>query len=139
MLTPFMLPDHLRLILLQLNCAGADYCHSLPATAGTHVQASLTAPTQMLPAHLRSSYTVISTGMIIPALSCVAALYSLQNCMMLTPCSVQSGAMHASVMHVCVDDSCRNPASSHALLQFPTFFLPVCWSFFQQLFNHRQR
>ena len=33
----------------------------------------------------RSSYTVISTGMIVPALSCVAALYCLQKSMMLTP------------------------------------------------------
>ena len=35
---------------------------------------------------LRSSKTEISTGITYPALSCVRALYSLQNAMMLTPC-----------------------------------------------------
>src|SRR5579885_170665 len=34
----------------------------------------------------RSSKTVISTGTMVPAWSWVLALYSLQNCMMLTPC-----------------------------------------------------
>ena len=34
-----------------------------------------------------TSKTVISTGMTVPALSCVAALYSLQKPMMLTPCT----------------------------------------------------
>ena len=35
---------------------------------------------------LRSAYTVITTGMIIPACDRVRALNSLQNCMMFTPC-----------------------------------------------------
>ena len=35
---------------------------------------------------LRSSYTEISTGITIPALSAVLALYSLQNIMIFTPC-----------------------------------------------------
>lgn len=39
----------------------------------------------------RASYTVISTGMMVPALSCVAALYSLQNCIMLTPLAPSAG------------------------------------------------
>lgn len=34
-----------------------------------------------------TSKTVISTGMTVPTLSCVAALYSLQKAMMLTPCN----------------------------------------------------
>ena len=34
----------------------------------------------------RSSYTVISTGMTLPRCASVAALYALQNSMMLTPC-----------------------------------------------------
>lgn len=33
-----------------------------------------------------TSNTVISTGITVPTLSCVAALYSLQKAMMLTPC-----------------------------------------------------
>ena len=43
-----------------------------------------------------TSKTVISTGMICPILSCVCALYSLQNCMMLTPCrhSTLQGDLH---------------------------------------------
>lgn len=40
---------------------------------------------------LHTSYTVISTGMMVPALSCVAALYSLQNCIMLTPLAPRAG------------------------------------------------
>ena len=35
---------------------------------------------------LPTSNTVISTGMTVPIFSCVAALYSLQNCMIFTPC-----------------------------------------------------
>ena len=34
-----------------------------------------------------TSKQVISTGMTVPTLSCVAALYSLQNCIMLRPCT----------------------------------------------------
>ena len=36
-----------------------------------------------------TSNTVISTGMMVPVLSCVRALYSLQKAMMLTPCAAQ--------------------------------------------------
>merc|ERR1712199_99114 len=40
-----------------------------------------------------SSYTVISTGMTVPALSCVFALYSLQKAMMFTPLAPRAGPM----------------------------------------------
>lgn len=40
---------------------------------------------------LLSSYTVISTGMMVPILSCVAALYSLQKAIMFTPCAPKAG------------------------------------------------
>src|SRR3954451_955346 len=39
----------------------------------------------------RSSYTVISTGMTLPRCASVAALYALQNSMMLTPCWPSAG------------------------------------------------
>ena len=39
----------------------------------------------------RSSKTVISTGMIVPASACVCALNALQNSMMLTPCWPSAG------------------------------------------------
>ena len=38
-----------------------------------------------------SSYTVISTGMMVPAWSCVWALNAWQNCMMLTPWAPRAG------------------------------------------------
>ena len=43
------------------------------------------------PAGARTSKTVISTGMIMPAWSWVLALYSLQNIMMFTPCGREGG------------------------------------------------
>ena len=39
----------------------------------------------------RSAYTVITTGIIIPDCACVAALNSLQNAIMLTPCEPSAG------------------------------------------------
>merc|ERR1719331_3634168 len=39
----------------------------------------------------RSSKTEISTGMTVPTLSCVRALYSLQNIMILTPAAPSAG------------------------------------------------
>ena len=39
----------------------------------------------------RSSYTVISTGTMFPRCDSVAALYALQNSMMLTPCWPSAG------------------------------------------------
>ena len=61
----------------------------------------------------RSSNTEISTGMTVPALSCVRALYSLQNIMMLTPAAPTPGRPAAQ------GSPCQSSAS---LMIFVTFF-----------------
>merc|ERR1712210_98441 len=63
---------------------------------------------------LRSSYTVISTGMTIPACCAVAALYSLQNPMMLTPLEPNAGPMGGAGLAF--------PASMASLITPVTFF-----------------
>lgn len=45
---------------------------------------------------LRTSYTVISTGTMSPAILAVCALYSLQNAMMFTPCKAAEPAAAAA-------------------------------------------
>merc|ERR1719291_215412 len=62
---------------------------------------------------LRSSYTLISTGTIVPALSAVLALYSLQNIMMLTPAAPSAGPMGGAGLAL--------PAGMASLIIFVTF------------------
>mmetsp|Transcript_48081 Transcript_48081/g.111378 ORF Transcript_48081/g.111378 Transcript_48081/m.111378 type:complete len:280 (+) Transcript_48081:182-1021(+) len=63
---------------------------------------------------LRSSNTVISTGMTVPALSLVRALYSLQNIMMFTPAAPSAGPTGGAGLAL--------PACRASLINFVTFF-----------------
>src|SRR5699024_6667254 len=63
----------------------------------------------------RSSYTVISTGMTFPRWDSVAALYALQNSMMLTPCCPSAGPIGAAGLAA--------PAWICSLIRPATFFL----------------
>ena len=69
---------------------------------------------------LRSSYTVISTGMMSPAILAVAALYSLQNAMMLTPCVVDGcGVCVGCVCVLRVFRCCFVAATAAAMAPLP--------------------
>merc|ERR1719261_1899587 len=62
----------------------------------------------------RSSYTEISTGITVPALSDVRALYSLQNIIMFTPAAPSAGPTGGAGL--------AEPASRASLIIFETFF-----------------
>merc|ERR1740130_750297 len=69
---------------------------------------------------LRSSNTEISTGMIVPTLSDVRALYSLQNIMMFTPAAPSAGPTGGAGLAL--------PASSASLIILDTFLAIITGS-----------
>src|SRR3982751_2175865 len=56
------------------------------ATPAAFLMSSAAGGVLVIKENERSSYTVISTGITLPRWASVAALYALQNSMMLTPC-----------------------------------------------------
>merc|ERR1719272_1538784 len=69
---------------------------------------------------LRSSNTEISTGMIVPTLSDVRALYSLQNIMMFTPAAPSAGPTGGAGL--------AEPAASASLIILETFLAIIIGS-----------
>merc|ERR1719326_2188636 len=70
--------------------------------------------------HERSSKSEISTGMTVPTWSCVRALYSLQNIMMLTPAAPRAGPTGGAGLAL--------PAANASLMILDTFLAIIAGS-----------
>src|SRR6185312_4370945 len=85
------------------------------ATPAAFLMSSAAGGVFVMKVNERSSYTVISTGMTFPRWDSVAALYALQNSMMLTPCWPSAGPMGGAGLAA--------PAWICSLIRPVTFFL----------------
>ena len=77
-----------RVILPTLVLLGSPDPFSIPAAWRSSTDAGGVLVTNE---NVRSAYTVISTGTIVPTMEAVRSLYALQNSMMFTPCCPSAG------------------------------------------------
>src|SRR5437667_2892739 len=77
-----------RVILPSLVLLGSPDSFSIPAAWRSSPDAGGVLVTKE---NVRSAYTMISTGTIVPTMEAVRSLYALQNSMMFTPCCPSAG------------------------------------------------